>query len=101
MEGGRTVKRHKELRRKDRRTSSVLDVRNAGRHREGGEREVTTRDVVWGAIHVVLIVEALRWQRKGVTGEEGKVLWGQLRRRGARWGAVRMTGVGIKRLWGA
>lgn len=32
-----------------------------------------------------------------MTGEEGRVLQGQLRR-GARWGAVRMVEVAIKRL---
>ena len=44
-------------------------------------------------IRVVLIIEAQILQRKGVTGKEGKVLWGQLRGRGARWRAVVMLGV--------
>lgn len=49
-----------------------------------------------GIVHVVLRVEVQILHRKGVTGEEKKVLRGQLRRRGARWRAVRMPEVEMK-----
>lgn len=50
---------------------------------------------------MVLIIESLILQRKGVTGEEGKVFQGQLRGgRGARWGTERMIEVETKNIAG-